>query len=233
MNTRQAKKLEQIRRFRYIDDTFFSVALDKFKPGVELILQIVTENPDLRVKTVHTQETVVNLYGKSVRFDIFAADKENRYNCEIQREDRGASPKRARCNSAIMDSREISEGVDSSKMPGNIVIFICENDIFGRGLPLYHIRRKIEETNETFDDGALIIYVNGSYRGDDPIGRLMHDFFCDSPKDMHYLVLAERMQFVKNNEKGVTKMCRIMEEYVKEEAAIIAKRAEKRGEKRG
>ena len=45
MNTRQAKKLEQIKRFRYIDDTFFSVALDKFKPGVELILQIVTENP--------------------------------------------------------------------------------------------------------------------------------------------------------------------------------------------
>ncbi|MBO6236250.1 MAG: hypothetical protein J6N22_05975 [Schwartzia sp.] len=75
MNTRQAKKLEQIKRFRYIDDTFFSVALDKYKPGVELILQIVTGNQDMRVKTVHTQETVVNLYGKSVRFDIFAADK--------------------------------------------------------------------------------------------------------------------------------------------------------------
>lgn len=199
MNTRQAKKLEQIKRFRYIDDTFFSVALDKYKPGVELILQIVTGNQDMRVKTVHTQETVVNLYGKSVRFDIFAADKENRYNCEIQREDRGASPKRARCNSALMDSREIAEGTETSKMPGNIVIFICENDVLGCGLPLYHIRRKVEETNEPFDDGSLIIYVNGAYRGDDSLGRLMHDFFCDRPEDMHYKILADRMQFVKNN----------------------------------
>ena len=62
---------------------------------------------------------------------------------------------------------------------------------------------------------------------------LMHDFFCDSPEDMHYKVLADRMQFIKTNEKGVRKMCRIMEEFVKEEVAIAAKHAEKRGEKRG
>ena len=40
----------------------------------------------------------------------------------------------------------------------------------------------------------------------------MHDFFCNSPEDMHYKVLADRMQFVKTNAKGVRKMCRIMEE---------------------
>ena len=70
------------------------------------------------------------------------------------------------------------------------------------------------------------------YCGDNPLGRLMHDFFCDRPEDMHYKILADRMQFVKNNEKGVKTMCRIIEEYAKEEAAIAEKRGEKRGKEK-
>ena len=60
----------------------------------------------------------------------------------------------------------------------------------------------------------------------------MHDFFCDRPEDMHYKILADRMQFVKSNEKGVKTMCRIIEEYAKEEAAIAEKRGEKRGKEK-
>ena len=43
-------------------------------------------------------------------------------------------------------------------------------------LPLYHIDRTIRELNSPFDDKSHIIYVNGEYRGDNPIGNLLHDF---------------------------------------------------------
>ena len=37
---------------------------------------------------------------------------------------------------------------------------------------------------------AHILYVNGKYRGDDEVGKLMHDFSCTDPDDMNYEILA-------------------------------------------
>ena len=40
----------------------------------------------------------------------------------------------------------------------------------------------------------------------------MHDFSCTSAKDMYYEVLAERVHYFKEDEKGVETMCKSMEE---------------------
>ncbi|MBR5646714.1 MAG: hypothetical protein IKX23_08765, partial [Treponema sp.] len=96
------------------------------------------------------------------------------------------------------------------------VIFITENDIFGKGLPLYHIERVVKECNIPFDDENHIIYVNGKYEGNDPIGDLMHDFHCKKADDMKNKLLAERARYLKEDEKGVKHMCRIMEDMEKE-----------------
>jgi len=37
-----------------------------------------------------------------------------------------------------------------------------------------------------FDDGAHILYVNGKYRGESEIGKLMHDFSCTNADDMNF-----------------------------------------------
>lgn len=47
-------------------------------------------------------------------------------------------------------------------------------------------------------------YVNGEYRGDDELGRLMHDFNCCDAEDMHYDVLADRTRYLKDDPKGST-----------------------------
>ena len=44
----------------------------------------------------------------------------------------------------------------------------------------------------------------------------MHDFHCTNADDMHYSVLAERVRYFKENEKGVTTMSEIWDE-VREE----------------
>lgn len=36
--------------------------------------------------------------------------------------------------------------------------------------------RVIKETGKVFDDEAHIIYVNGTFRDETPLGKLMHDF---------------------------------------------------------
>jgi len=65
------------------------------------------------------------------------------------------------------------------------------------------------------------------------LGRLMHDFFCSDPNDMYSDVLAERVRFFKEDEKGVTAMCKVMEEIYNDGIAIGEVRGEARGEIRG
>lgn len=58
--------------------------------------------------------------------------------------------------------------------------------------------------------------MNGQYRGNDPIGSVMHDFFCADPKDMNNEILADEVAKYKDTDKGVNSMCRIMEELTNE-----------------
>ena len=60
------------------------------------------------------------------------------------------------------------------------------------------------------------LYVNGEYRDDSAIGKLMHDFNCADAVDMHYGLLAERTRYLKENSKGVNEMYRTMDEVEKE-----------------
>lgn len=204
--------LEAIKQFRLIDDTFFDVCMDDNPEGMQLLLRIFFNRNDIIVKEVITQKSANNLYGRSARFDVIAVDNTGKiYNCEIQRANEGANPKRARFNNSLIDSREINKGAEYKDFPEIWVIFITENDIFGAQLPMYHIERKIIELNKPFDDAAYIIYVNGEYTGTDDLGLLMHDFFCSNPAEMHYPELAKRADFFKHDNKGVSTMCEIMQ----------------------
>lgn len=116
-----------------------------------------------------------------------------------------------------MDSVSTVTKMDTESLPETYVIFITANDVLKRNLPLYHINRKIEETNEPFNDGTHIIYVNGTYRGDDAIGSLMHDFSCKKADDIKSGILSEKVRQLKESEKGVTNMCKIMQEFAREE----------------
>ena len=203
-----------IQKFRLIDDTFFNVCFDNYTEGMQLLLRIFFGRDDLVVKHVVTQQSADNLYGRGVRFDVLAEDSEGKlYDCEVQRANEGATPRRARYNSSMMDSRELTKGAEFSALPEIWVIFITENDIYGAGCPLYHVERIIEELQRPFDDGAHILYVNGSNREDTPLGRLMQDFFCERPEQMNYKELAQRVDYFKAEAEGVNAMCELMEKF--------------------
>ena len=203
-----------IQKFRLIDDTFFNVCFDNYTEGMQLLLRIFFGRDDLIVKHVVTQQSADNLYGRGVRFDVLAEDSEGKlYDCEVQRANEGAIPRRARYNSSMMDSRALAKGEDFSKLPETWVIFITENDIYGAGCPLYHVERIIQELQRPFDDGAHILYVNGANRDDTPLGRLMQDFFCENPQKMNYKELAQRADYFKAEAEGVHTMCELMEKF--------------------
>ena len=67
-------------------------------------------------------------------------------------------------------------------------------------------------TGELFNDGEHILYVNGEYRDDSEIGKLMHDFSCWNPDEMSFDLLKSVTKYYKENPEGVEIMCRAFEE---------------------
>ena len=213
LDQRHQEDLQRLRGFRLLDDDFLTKCFEGDTECIQLVLRIVLEMPDLIVVDVRTQVFVENLLNRSVRLDVLATDSTGRrFNIEIQRADRGAGRKRARYNSSMMDANLLQKGEDFEQLPETYVVFITEHDVMAKGLPLYQVERCILATGEKFEDGAHIIYVNGAYRDGTPIGKLMHDFSCTDPADMHYGVLADRVRFFKESKEGVAIMCKAMED---------------------
>lgn len=213
MERKHQEDLQRLRNFRLMDDDFFTKCFEGHPESTQLVLRIVLELPDLQVLDVRTQVFVENLLHRSVRLDILATDSQGRkINIEIQRADKGAGRRRARYNASMMDANLLEKGEDFDLLPETYVIFITENDVIGGGKPLYQVERCILDSNEWFGDGSHILYVNGAWRDETPLGRLMQDFSCTDPAKMHYDVLAQRVRFFKESKEGVLIMCRAMEE---------------------
>ncbi len=225
--------LQRLRGFRLLDDDFLTKCFEGDPKYIQLVLRIVLEMPDLVVVDVRTQVFVENLLNRSVRLDVLATDSTGRkINVEIQRSDKGAGRKRARYNSSMMDANLLRKGEKFDELPETYVVFITEHDVIGKGRPLYHIGRYIFDTNESFDDGSHILYVNGAYRDETPIGKLMHDFSCTAPDDMYYGELAERVRFFKESKEGISIMCKVMEDMRNESLKEGMERGVKEGMKK-
>ena len=219
INRKYAKDLEILKGLRLIDDDFLTKCFEGSTECIELVLRIVLEKQDLKVLDSRTQVFIENILDRSVRFDVLATDDAGtKYNIEMQRKDEGANRKRARYHSSMMDANLLQKSTDFDKLPETYVIFLTEHDVMGGGRAIYEFERCDIRTGERFCDGSHIIYVNGSYRDESPVGRLMSDFFCTDPKEMYYGILAERVSFFKETKEGVLTMCKIMEDIRNEGA---------------
>lgn len=218
--------LKRIKQLRLIDDDFMSMVFDNNIEATQLMINIILQRADIRVKSVKAQYEVKSVEGHSVKFDIFAVDDTGKpYDIEIQRSDKGAVPQRARYNSALLDANSLNKSEQYANFKDTYIIFITENDVLKGGLPLYHIERKIEElNNDSFNDGSHIIFVNGAYRANDDIGKLMYDFHCTDSDDMNFDVLSKKVSYFKETKGGHANMCRIFEEIQDERAIEIAKK---------
>lgn len=203
--------LQRLRGFRLLDDDFMTKVFEDISCA-ELLLRIILNDEGILVLEAHSQRGIKNLQGRSVKLDILAVDSHNRvFNVEVQRSDRGAGAKRARYNSALIDANVTEPGDQYEDLNETFVIFITENDVMKAGLPIYHIDRVVRETGKLFEDEEHIIYVNSQIKDETKLGRLMHDFSCTDAKDMYNKVLADRVRYFKEDERGVEIMCREME----------------------
>lgn len=202
------------------DDDLMSHVFDKNIEATELVLRIIL-GENIRVISVDGQDDMKNplVEGRNITLDVHAIDSRGReIDIEVQGNARGAAVERARFHSSMVDIRMLKANQDFRELKDSYVIFIYKKDKFMENQPIYHIDRVVRETGKLFSDGSHIIYVNGSYKGDDEIARLIEDFYQKNSENMHYKALADGVRHFKENEEGRGTMCEAVEKYAKEYA---------------
>ena len=210
--------LARLRGLRPIDDDFMRCLFRDNRELAEFVLRILTGKKDLVVLKIVTQKDLKRLAGaRSVCLDAYATDAQGvKYDLEIQRAGSGAGAKRARYHASSMDIENLDAGQDFEELPETYTIFITETDVIGKGKPYYRVERVNLETEELFNDGSHVLYINGESREDTELGRLMHDFSCWDPNEMHYPIMKAASSYYKETPEGVEYMCQAFEETRRE-----------------
>lgn len=213
------KTIETVKSYTYMTDRFMTMAFDK--PVAQHILSVIM-GKNLIVKSVKSQPVEDNFFSRSCRFDVLAEDSNGKiYNIEVQNSNEGAVPRRARYNCEKLDELVIRKGMAYNDYPETYVIFITQNDVLGDGLPIYHIRRHIEENGKLFDDGQQIIYVNGENTDTSTaLGQLMVDMQQKDAAKISNKILADRMNILKKGRTFET-MCREIEKLTADVTAEV------------
>ncbi len=88
-----------------------------------------------------------------------------------------------------------------------------------KAFPTYQVKRTFWDRSPDFDDETRFIFVNRTYRGNDPIGVLMSDFNAEEAGQMKNELLKERVEFFKETEEGIREM-KSIEQVIAERAAL-------------
>ena len=203
------------------DDNLMSLVFGQNIETTELLLRVIMER-DIKVIDVRGQDELKNpvIGGRCITLDVHAIDVDGRHiDIEVQINAEGSHVRRARYHSSMMDARMLKEG---QEFKDSYVIFIYDHDKFRKGLPFYHIQRRVDETGEVFGDGSHIIYVNGRYEGNDDIGRMMRDFHQCRPEQMESETLSKAVAYYKEKE-GRGAMSEAVRQYAMEYAKEYAK----------
>ena len=206
-----------------MDNRFLNKALDGNIPATQRMLRIMLNNDKIKVRKVGVQQWLQNLYGHSAQLDILAEDENGtQFNVEIQRNDEGASAKRARFYCGALDMHFLDTGEKYEALPEAYVIFITEHDVLKKGWPLYNVQRCLIGNGEVFEDGSHVVYMNAACQDDTPLGRLMQDLNCKDPNKMHYKELADTVSYFKTTKEGEANMASVIELYAKNQAEKVA-----------
>ncbi|MCF0261244.1 MAG: PD-(D/E)XK nuclease family transposase, partial [Erysipelotrichaceae bacterium] len=234
-NSNSNRTDEIIERLTLFDDQLMSKVFNKNIEAANLLLRIILKKDDIQVLNVTSQKQFHNplIEGRNIQLDIVATDQAGKlYNIEVQKESRGADFKRARFHSAMLDATMLKKNQKFNELSESWVIFITQKDYLGKGLGMYHINRVCSETDEPIEDGSNIVYVNGAWRGKDPLGDLMHDFSCADPEECKYEELKKGIRHFKQ-EGGKSEMSDLIEEYAQEIAREAAEKSKIEGIREG
>ena len=76
-------------------------------------------------------------------------------------------------------------------------IVFMDRDYYKKGLPIYTVSWRINETSEVVVNLPHTVYVNMDYTDESSdIGKLIHDLGCTDPQDMYHEILRQSAKHI-------------------------------------
>ena len=183
-NTKWISGIKPYEELEFRDDFMFGKVMQD-KELCREVLECLLQHPVGELEDpVPQREFRYTSDGKPIRLDIYTRDEDKVYDAEIQNlNNKSVSslelPRRTRFYQASIDMDHLNKGGSYKTLPDSAIIFICTFDPFGKGLSKYTVRGICGEDREiTVDDGAVRLFYNCCYKGNDiPEGlRQLYDY---------------------------------------------------------
>ena len=183
-NTKWISGIKPYEELEFRDDFMFGKVMQD-KELCREVLECLLQHPVGELEDpVPQREFRYTSDGKPIRLDIYTRDEDKVYDAEMQNlNNKSVSslelPRRTRFYQASIDMDHLNKGGSYKTLPDSAIIFICTFDPFGKGLSKYTVRGICGEDREiTVDDGAVRLFYNCCYKGNDiPEGlRQLYDY---------------------------------------------------------
>lgn len=210
-------------------------------------LSIFMEEPDIELAEVKVEQVILNKVGKrSIRLDAWAKSTDNRqFNMEMQNNTENDDVrKRSRYYQSMLDTPILKSGKETryKHLPSTVIIFITQEDIFGKDLAKYTFAECCREIEcLELEDGTKKIFLNmTSKNGSQELISLlqyMKETRIDNPnilvKDSRILELDNIVQEVKASEEWEAVKMSILEIGIERGTAIGIEKGTAIGIERG
>ena len=194
-----------VEELTFTDDFMFGTVM-KNKGICKGVLERLLHIKVGKIEYPSLQKTIAPFYeSKGIRLDVYVSDSERVFDIEIQTSLPPFLPKRTRYYQSLMDVDNLLRGQSYADLKESYVIFICTQDPFGRGLPVYTFHNVCSEDDGIFlDDKSYKVFYNvGAYgKEDEPELSALLEYLCErratSGFTQHIDALVEK---AKRNEK--------------------------------
>lgn len=208
-----------------LSDFALFLSVMKVRQAYEDVLSIILEEPNLTLREVKVEQVILNKSGKrAIRLDAWALDENNRqFDVEMQNDsDADDIRRRARFYQGLIDTPVLKSGknIRYRYLPSTVIIFITQEDIFGKNRAKYTFSEQCEELpGLPLEDGTKKIFLNMASKNGRPelisLLQYMKNTTLDNPdiivKDERILDLDKIVEEVKQSEEWEAVKMNILE----------------------
>ena len=166
----------------FTDDLMFGTVM-KNKVICKGVLERLLHIKVGKIEYPSLQKTIAPFYeSKGIRLDVYVSDSERVFDIEIQTLIPPSLPKRTRYYQSLMDVDNLLRGQSYAELKESYIIFICTQDPFGKGLPVYEFRNICTADGTLFldDKSAKVFYNVGAYgKEDEPELSALLEYLCE------------------------------------------------------
>ena len=232
---------ETFEKIEFTNDFMFRKVMEDpkiCKRMLEILLDIKIDH----IENLTSEFTLQNIYnGRGVRLDVYVKDSTRVFDVEMQTSVKGDEGLRARYYQSEIDMKILNRGESYRKLKESYVIFLCTQDPFGYGLPIYTFKNLcIQDNSIKLNDRTFKYFFNASaadkIQGNEEVKNLLSYISTNVPKSAFTQEIEDEVKASSNDSewrKGLMTFEMILEEKKQEGFAQGIERGREEGIEQG